>query len=255
MIYNSSWSNRFEIKPGRWVYNPSSSSRKSGENVLKTLNKSWRSPSYYYHLRSGGHVEALSVHLQNNFFSTIDIADFFGYISRSRITRALKKIISYEKAREIAKLSTVKVMGNYPHSHHLPYGFIQSPLLASICLADSALGIFLEEIYKNNLATVSVYMDDIVISSNDESALNNIYDKLIDKLEKSKFLINDKKSNKVSEKTTAFNIEIYHNEMKIEYERFVKFQRAYSLSNSDHQKKGIGSYVGSVNKKQSKLLI
>lgn len=255
MIYKASWLNRFEIKAGRWVYNPTLESRQAGRQILKILNESWKKPDYYYHLRTGGHVEALNIHLENQFFATIDISDFFGYISRTRITRALKSLVSYKTARKIAKLSTIKAIETYPHSHHLPYGFVQSPLLASICLFDSTLGKLLDLIHKSNSTTISVYMDDIVISSNDEDSLSQLFDEIFIAADKSKFILNSDKTKPVSQKTEAFNIVLSHGNMTIEYERFVKFQQAYALSKSKPQKRGIGSYVGSVNKQQAKLLI
>ncbi|OEE76861.1 reverse transcriptase domain-containing protein [Vibrio genomosp. F6] len=255
MIYKASWSNRFEIKPGRWVYNPTKESRLIGQKIIKLLNKSWKKPPYYYHLRCGGHVEALAIHLENQFFATVDISDFFGHISRSRITRALKPIVGYEVARKIAKLSTIKTTENYTHSHHLPYGFNQSPILASICLFNSTLGKYLETAANDENITVSVYMDDIVISSQNEELLTQTFDQIFFTAKKSKFVINENKTKPVAKQTEAFNIVITHGDMKIEYDRLVKFQHAYSGSNSEHQRHGIGSYVGSVNKAQAKLLI
>ncbi|AIL70785.1 reverse transcriptase [Vibrio vulnificus] len=255
MIYKASWSNRFEVKPDRWVYNPTSESRVSGQQINKLLNKSWKKPSYYYHLRNGGHVEALKIHLEHRYFATIDISDFFGNISRSRITRALKPIVGYENARKIAKLSTVKASENYSHSHHLPYGFNQSPILASICLFDSTLGKYLDKLSDSKEICVSVYMDDIVISAQDDEKLKKAFDEILVAAEKSKFVLSKEKTRPVAIQTEAFNIVVTHGNMKIEYERFVKFQHAYSASNSEPQRHGIGSYVGSVNKAQAKLLV
>lgn len=255
MIYKSSWSNRFEVKPARWVYNPTPESRSVGYEIIKLLNSHWDKPFYYYHLRSGGHIEALSLHLENKFFSTVDIKDFFGSISRTRITRALKKFLKYDDARKIAKISTVKAIGDYPHSHHLPYGFVQSPLLASICLFDSSLGIFLNDINNKSNFSVSVYMDDIIISSNDKKDLKNLFKDIQAVARKSKFLINDVKSTPASESAKAFNIIFTHKNMKIEYDRFIKLQHVYSTSKSEFQKNGIKSYVNSVNGYQATLLI
>lgn len=255
MIYKSSWSNRFEVKPDRWVYNPTPESRKEGQLILKLLNKCWIKPSYYYHLRSGGHVEALSIHLENKYFATVDIVDFFGHISRTRITRALKRFLKYDDARKIAKISTIKAMKNYPHSHHLPYGFVQSPLLSSICLFDSSLGQFIEALIKKNKATVSVYMDDIVISSNDKTSLEILFNKLHVVAEKSSFSLNSKSSDFISNKCKVFNIIVSHRHMEIECNRFIQFQNAYSLSRSQYQKDGIKSYVHSINQLQASLLL
>jgi len=255
MIYKASWSNRFEIRADRWVYNPTPESRMLGQQINKLLNKQWKKPSYYYHLRNGGHVEALNIHVENLYFATIDISDFFGNISRSRITRSLKPVTGYKIARKIAKLSTVKASKNYPHSHHLPYGFNQSPILASICLLDSTLGRHLDQLSRSEEVRVSVYMDDIVISAQDEELLNKVFDDILVAAEKSKFVLSGEKTKPVAMQTEAFNIVISHGNMKVKYDRFIKFQHAYSASDSKAQRHGIGSYVGSVNKAQANLLI
>lgn len=52
-----------------------------------------------------------------------------------------------------------------------------------------------------------------------------------------------------------FNIKIMNKAMKVEKERFLKFKNAYALSESENEKHGIGSYVGSVNKGQAELLL
>ncbi len=120
MIYKASWSHRFEVKPDRWVYNPTSESGESGQQINKLLNKSWKKPSYYYHLRNGGHVEAIKIHLEHRYFATIDISDFFKTISRSRIRRALKPIVGYENARKsqsflrLKPVKTILIVTIYP---------------------------------------------------------------------------------------------------------------------------------------------
>ncbi|WDZ51742.1 reverse transcriptase domain-containing protein [Acinetobacter vivianii] len=255
MIYKVSWSNRFEVKPNRWVYNPTAESRESAHKIIKLIYKHWKKPSYYYHLRDGGHVEALNIHLENLYFATIDISDFLGNISRSRITRSLKPIVGYEVARKIAKISTVKASAGYSHSHHLPYGFNQSPILASICLFDSTLGRLLDKLNKSENIFVSVYMDDIVISAKDKDLLINKFNEILVAAKKSKFILSKEKSHPVASQTKAFNVVITHRNMQVDYDRFVKFQLAYSQSISEEQRHGIGSYVGSINKKQAKLLI
>ncbi|EOS9876917.1 reverse transcriptase domain-containing protein [Vibrio parahaemolyticus] len=255
MIYTASWSNRFEIKQGRWVYNPTTECRAQGSDILKELNTSWKKPEYYYHLREGGHVAALNVHKGSKYFATLDLCDFYGSISRSRVTRALKPIIGYERARKIAKISTVKAPSNYPYSHYLPYGFVQSPILASICLLDSYLGKLIDSLHDETASiNISVYMDDIVISSNDEEALVSTFSELELAAYKSKFALSEKKTKQVATSTSAFNIIISIDEMIIEEERFQQLKLVYSMSESKHQRHGIGSYVGTVNKQQARLL-
>ena len=84
------WVNRFELKPGRWVFEPSAESKALGQKIKAAVEKAWRPPNFYFHLRSGGHVEAVRSHLENTHFLRVDIQDFFGSVNRTRITRCLK---------------------------------------------------------------------------------------------------------------------------------------------------------------------
>lgn len=256
MESNVSWLNRFEIKPGRWVYCPNDETRVYGKKILKITLRRWNIPPYYFHLLKGGHVQALTKHMNSEYFATIDLKDFFGSVSRTRITRALKPICGYDLAREIAKRSTIKALSEkYPHSHHLPYGFVQSPLLASISLFDSTLGKLLHKLYGSHNVIVSVYMDDIVISSRNKENLIHIFDEILMATKKSKFNINEIKTLPVAASVTAFNIELSHGLLQVTESRFQKFSSIYSESNSEQQKQGIAGYVGSINRHQAKLLV
>ncbi|ENV10373.1 hypothetical protein F966_01552 [Acinetobacter higginsii] len=201
-------------------------------------------------LCNGGHVEALNIHLEHLYFATIDISDFVWKYQPLPYYKSIETNHWYDNARKIAKLSTVKASKNYPHSHHLPYGFNQSPILPSICLFDSTLGRYLDKLCKSKEVCVSIYMDDIVISAQDNELLNKVFDKILVAAEKSKFALSKEKTKPVAMQTEAFHILVTHRNMKVEYGRFVKLQHAYSASDSEAQKHGIGSYVGSVNKAQ-----
>lgn len=166
------WANRFELKPGRWIYEPSVESIAIGREIKAELESKWRPPGYYYHLRSGGHLAAIEAHAGSTTFWHGDIENFFGSINRSRLTRCLKPLVGYEKAREWAFQSTVP--SPEKSSFVLPYGFIQSQFLASLCLRHSALGNCLHKLRKS--CSISVYVDDIIASTNkgdlkDEAAL------------------------------------------------------------------------------------
>ncbi|MBN6100570.1 hypothetical protein JR064_00105 [Xanthomonas sp. CFBP 8703] len=163
------WEHRFEVKPGRWVYVPTPLGKAAGEKIRSSVSKVWSRPKFYFHLRRGGHVAALRRHLENQYFFRCDLDDFFGRINESRVTRSLKGSFSYVDARKMAKESVVirpdtgKTM--------LPYGYVQSPMLASLALDRSRVGRFLRQCESSEHLTVSVYMDDIVLSSNDEGRL------------------------------------------------------------------------------------
>lgn len=246
------WSHRFEIKPGKWVFVPSEKSIEIGIEIKSSLEKCWSPPSYFYHLQKGGHVKAIKKHVHSNYFVHLDIHDFYGSINKSRVTRCLKKYFGYEEARNIAVNSTVRLNNNGANKYVLPFGFIQSPILASICLAESSLGKYLHKLYKQNVVIVSVYMDDFILSTRKNVDLNQILSSFVQVSEKSKFIINHIKQEGPATKITAFNIDLIHKNVSIEPSRLDRFIEAFNQSSNPHQKKGIRRYVNTVNPSQAK---
>lgn len=108
MKQRSHWQHKFEVKKDRWVYIPDAETHKFGQKIHAYIRFKWKSPLYMFHLRDGGHVAAANLHIKKKYFSLIDISNFFGATSQSRVTRELGRLIPYIKARDIAKLSTVK---------------------------------------------------------------------------------------------------------------------------------------------------
>lgn len=248
----SSWSERFEIKPGRWVYVPTSETLSQGRALKSEILKRFSPPLYYFHLRAGGHVEALKSHMADDYFITIDIKNFFGCMTRGRLTRVLTGYFSYTEAREIARNSTVRDPGKPRNFHSLPYGFPQSTLLASMCLRHSAFGNHLERLSEE--FKVSVYVDDIVLSSNEAAGLSKAAQQLIDKAARSHFPLNEKTNPMPEGKTTIFNIELRNNSLKVCDAKMIEFQS--EIAKTDNQKviDGILSYVGSINDVQRSYL-
>jgi len=251
MNTNPKWTHKFEIKPDSWVFVPSDFSVQEGKNIKEQIEKKWQPSAAYYHLKAGGHVAALKSHMKNKYFLRLDIENFFGSINRSRITRTLKPYFSYETAREIAVNSTVVIPNSFPKKYMLPFGFIQSPILASICLEKSSLGKFSNSLLGQSGVTVTIYMDDIIISTNDNELLMEISEKIKTVSNKSGFGINPRKQEGPSEQITAFNIKLSHKNLEISDDRMIEFLFAYKNSESYYQKKGIASYVGTVNPLQA----
>ena len=242
------WSSRFEIKPGAWVFVPTKETIKVGQEIKQNLEMRWKPPSNYYHLLSGGHVEALRAHAGNSWFVHLDIKDFFGSINRSRVTRCLKELFGYKQARQIANASTVihPNRGNFI----LPFGFVQSPLIASICLYKSALGRCLRGLQKDGL-TVSVYVDDLILSVNDLQVANAGLDAVKHAAERSGFRLNPDKEEGPAEKITAFNIDLSVKRLAIEQKRLAAFLEAFQTAENSHQQLGILGYVASVSPAQA----
>lgn len=167
--------------------------RRVGEEIKKATRKAWRPPPYYFHLWRGGHIRALQRHLRNSYFVRFDIEDFFERVNQTRVTRCLKEYFSYAEARKMAVNSTVR----HPTESGrwvLPYGFVQSPILASLALAKSRVGTILNRLHKMSSISVSVYVDDISVSCNDLAKLEEACEALIPAAMKAGLAFNGKRS-------------------------------------------------------------
>lgn len=248
------WQYRYQRAPGKWVFVPTEESRAEGSRIKDVIENKWRPPKYYFHLRAGGHVAALRSHSNNRHFLRFDIQNFFGSVSRSRVTRCLKPLVGYEEARKIASASTVK----HPHQKNvvfLPYGFVQSPVLASLALYRSALGSCLDRISKRRNLRVSVYMDDIIISSSDLDYVIAAKLEIENAAAKALFELHPEKTEGPAHKVTAFNIELTHTDLSVTQRRLYDLIQAHHHSNSKFQKDGISGYIRSVNPNQVNELI
>ncbi|WBA81981.1 reverse transcriptase domain-containing protein [Endozoicomonas sp. GU-1] len=245
------WVSKFELKPGVWVFVPSKESVNVGRSIKDVLEGCWFAPGYYYHLKKGGHVKALKSHTSGKFFIHLDLKRFFYAINRSRITRSLKEYLGYEKAREIAIASTVPAPDSQELAYILPFGFVQSPILASVCLRHSKLGTVLHRLSKAKGTEVSVYVDDIVISTQSLETAEAALTQVKEAAERSRFPLNTDKEEGPAEKVTAFNIELSHSSLVLSDQRFDKFLEIYQYSENYHQIAGILGYIESVNHQQS----
>jgi len=246
------WKHKFELKKDRWVYVPTREIANLGKKIHQYLMFKWNTPLHFYHLRDGGHVAAAKLHTGNKFFALIDIQDFFNCTTQSRVTRELKKFIPYAEARKLAKLSTVIIPNIQPVRRAIPYGFPQSPILATLCFNNSHAGGVISSIIKSGQVRISVYMDDIIISGNDVAVLNQEFEKVLTALVKSKYEINEKKKKLPSLEIKVFNMLLSHNSLRVAPERMIAFVQAYAKSESDDERGGIARYVYSVNEQQAR---
>jgi hypothetical protein len=254
----SKWLSKFELKPGTWVFVPTAKSIELGQAIKKELEARWRPPKYYFHLAEGGHVRALQKHLNNSFFVHLDIKNFFGHVTATRITRCLKPYFGYEKARDYAIESTVPnplaLAAEKGRQKVLPFGFVQSPILASLCLYESALGTRLSALNRSGI-TVSVYMDDIILSANNTELLTEELRCITAVAMRSRFPLNLKKLEGPSLQITAFNIELSKLSLNITGKRFSEFRANFAATSNDRVKQGIYGYAATINAEQAKILI
>lgn len=223
-----------------------------GAKIKTQVEGVWTAPDYFFHLRAGGHVRALQVHMGQTSFLHLDIQDFFGCVNRSRVTRCLSPHFGYTNARQMANDSTVQHpvdLGKYM----LPYGFVQSPLLASLAFAHSKLGSCLSKLKEDGYC-VSVYVDDIIISAESDSALNERWPDIQSAAESAKFPLNPTKMQGPGPMVAAFNIELSHGSLRLRSGRLNEFQIAYQTTSNPHARNGIFGYVQAVNPAQAATL-
>lgn len=244
------WNSKFQIKKGAWVFVPTEETIEKGLKIKNLIEEHWSFPRHYYHLRKGGHIRALREHIKHKFFIHLDIKNFFGQINRSRVTRSLKEYIAYEKAREIAVESTVRLPESTEVKYILPFGFVQSPIIASLCLSKSALGRYLTHLQQQKEYSVSIYMDDILVSANNSEKLMMEMMKIKTVSEKSGLPLNADKQEGPDTYVKAFNIEISQGLLKIMPSKLQELATTYATSENENQRAGIRNYVSSVNPNQ-----
>jgi hypothetical protein len=245
------WKTRFQLKPGSWVFVPTKETVSSGLEIKQAIEKGWKPPRYYFHLKDGGHVRALQSHIHHTSFLHLDIRDFFGSINRTRVTRCLKSLFGYCDARAMANESTIFHPDEKGRRTILPFGFVQSPIVASMCLYQSALGRCLHRLNQLKDVQVSVYVDDIVVSTDSHELTTEALGQLTEASKKAGFALNTEKQEGPADSITAFNIDLSHLALVIEPERFARFLEDYKGSDSEFQRNGILGYLNSVNAKQA----
>jgi hypothetical protein len=237
---------RFEIKPGKFVYVPTEQCRNYGSKLIDRLMKKWSPEPYFYHLtKAGGHVAAMRPHLPRKFVASIDLTTFFTSVSRTRVHRALLKIgVRNRSALDIATESCVEDNGR----KYLPYGFPQSMLLATLVFEKSALGSAVRELRAEGI-TITVYVDDILISSDDISTLQSAYDRILGSIALSGFQFSHPKSEPPNTSINSFNCRV-SNEIVVLKERMDQFKEQL-VNASPRAREAILRYVGVLNADQA----
>lgn len=191
-------------RKGKPVYAPSDLGRRIGKDIKARIESAVQFDDFYFHLKAGGHVAAIHLHRPNRYFARVDIENFFYCIGRNRVVRCLKEV-GIERPDHYARWSCVKNPYGTP-SYALPYGFVQSPIVATLLLMRSALGEYLKQ--ASTSLTVSVYMDDISLSSNDLDALRSGFDKLLETMADAQFPVNNAKVRVPGESMDIFNCDL-----------------------------------------------
>jgi Reverse transcriptase (RNA-dependent DNA polymerase) len=194
------------LRKGKPVFVPTNIGRRIGNEIKEVVEGAYTFDPIYFHLRRGGHVAAMHHHRDNQSFARIDISNFFYSISRRRVQSALDRA-GVCNARFYAQWSTVVSPFGEPR-YALPYGFVQSPILASLVVATSDLGRRLLGLPAS--IKVGVYVDDISLSSDDESGLQEAYNTILDVLAADGFAVSLAKLRPPAQAIDIFNCDLTH---------------------------------------------
>lgn len=243
------YGHHFQLRPGTRVYVPTDHGRARGIEVKRAIEDSWDAPDNFYHLHDGGHVAAARVHSNAPWVASVDLHRFFDQITRSKVHRSLKRIrFPQAEAWEMACDSTVDKRPPL-RRFSVPFGFVQSPLIASLVLSHSALGTAIKRLHRSGVA-ITVYMDDITVSGDSKSAVQAAFDDLQLAAAAADFAFNPAKTQPPGVKVVNFNIEFGSGNMLIVPERMEEFKDAFK-NGSAYQQMGIYSYVWTVDEDQA----
>ncbi|WEK43194.1 MAG: reverse transcriptase domain-containing protein [Candidatus Sphingomonas colombiensis] len=246
------YSHRFTLPNGVTICIPSEKGRGRGKEIAQDVSDRWTPKSNYFHQLEGGHVAAARRHHTSTVIAKLDLAKFYHQVGRSKVHRALKLIGTPQKdAWEAACDSTVE-RDPGQRNFSLPFGYVQSPILASIALDYSALGTALTQLNTGG-CLVSAYVDDIIVSADNADAVNTALDQLRAAAGVAGFAINEKKSEGPASEITAFNIHLGSGRMEITEKRMGEFEVAIRDAHPERIM-GILNYVNSVNVDQMEAL-
>uniref|UniRef100_A0A183CN43 Reverse transcriptase domain-containing protein n=1 Tax=Globodera pallida TaxID=36090 RepID=A0A183CN43_GLOPA len=246
------YSHRFTLPNGVTVCIPSEKGRERGKEIAQDVADRWSPKGNYFHQLEGGHIAAARRHHASTVIAKLDLAKFYHQVGRSKVHRALKLIgMTQKDAWEAACDSTVERDPGL-RNFSLPFGYVQSPILASIVLDYSALGTAIAQLNTGG-CLVSAYVDDIIVSADDADTVNNAVDQLRAAAGVSGFAINEKKSEGPAADITAFNIHLGNGRMEITAKRMGEFEAA-TRDAYPERIMGILNYVNSVNAGQMEAL-
>lgn len=201
------------------IFVPNDLGYRIGRDIKRRVESAVVFHPMFFHLHRGGHVAALHAHRVHRYFAKIDLERYFYSIPRSKVQRALSSI-GIKRSRHYAKWSCIRNPYLDP-SYSLPYGFVQSPILATLVMAVSALGKHLRDAPAN--VTVSVYMDDISLSSDSMTDLRSFFDATLKCIDETNFIVNDAKVRLPGPALDLFNCNLQFERTVVLPERIAEF--------------------------------
>ena len=147
----------------RILHNPDARLRDSQYRILTRVFNYLEIPSYIHAFEKRKSIPSMAaLHTNKRLVLSIDLKDFFHSITQARIYETLLSLsIGESAAKTLSELCTYKFF--------MPQGALTSPKLANIITATS-FGPLVKRYCDEKGLTLSIYADDITMSTNDEEA-------------------------------------------------------------------------------------
>lgn len=234
-----------ELKPGKFVYIQTPEAVGRGRNIIRQVKRRYTPDGVFFHIgKRGGHVAALHAHKSSKFFSRLDISNFFGQVTRGKVVRALRRVGFGERRAFDFAIHSVVVEGD---RKVLPFGFCQSPLLATLALERSQLGLAFKTVTETKPVLLSVYMDDIVLSGDDRAQVSSASASLLSAAEIAGFPLSVEKMAVAVESVEVFNCDLAEHEIILRDDRMRKFVEQYGTT-TDLGKWAIERYISALSR-------
>ncbi|UWQ84758.1 reverse transcriptase domain-containing protein [Leisingera caerulea] len=241
---------RFEVAPNKWVFVPTTNCKIFGRALVHELGKIWKPNGLFYHFgRRGGHVSAMKVHVGHSCLASVDLTQFFPSVTRTMVARSLRKLgYPDRKAFNTAMESCVVAGGR----KFLPYGFPQSMCLATLVVENSALGSTLKSAAAAGVS-VSMFVDDIIISANNDDLVVEFFEKIQVSARDSGFEVSASKVTPPGDEVASFNCRV-SDSIELLPQRIERFKEQLQFA-SDPGKAAILRYVSGLNQQQHDELL
>lgn len=142
--------------PLRHIISPKRALKLIQKKICKHLQKIDLPDCMYGSIKTKNNIQNALQHIENKFFLTIDLKNFFSRINNQQIHRIfLENGYCWGAARILTKLTSYK--------YTLPQGAPTSPTIANIAFKQTAIE--LAEIVNEHDITFTVYLDDLTFSS------------------------------------------------------------------------------------------
>lgn len=246
------YSHSFRTATGLLVYVPTEHGRAQGRDIVQLVLDRWKPPRHFFHFRRGGHVAACRYHRAGPLFARMDIRSFFDSVTRTKVHRMLRRLgVPQEKAFSVAQASTVERL-HEPGKYALPFGFVQSMVLASAALDRSQTGTCLRAGSRYGVR-VSVYVDDVLLSAGTRQQLDEFMADLVKAAGGSGYRFNTSKMSLPGEVAEAFNIVVSKGEIRVNLARMAEFE-AIVRTGERQTAAAVMHYVQTVNRGQASEL-